>query len=94
MAGKTKTIGEQRGEKIVRFLSRLPDETLMAVIVGALVAKRPDPLESILNIAQLLSTLTEVLNDSGKVTITETFRCLADMIERPMLQARIARSWN
>ncbi len=94
MAGKSKTVEERRTEEIVLSLSRLSDETLMAIIVGALAAKRRDPIESILNIAQLLSTLTEVLNDSGRVTITDAFRSLADNAERPILLARIARSWN
>ena len=83
----------QLGEEVVRQLAKLSQAELLALTVAALIGKR-DPLEAIDSVSQLLSTLTQVVNDAGRLEIAEKFRDLADAAERPILQAHIAKNWN
>jgi hypothetical protein len=88
---------EQKAQELSEFLAQLPDHRLLAVAGNALLIKyRVDgPMEAILQLIMMASTLADaVADDDDKLKLIEQLRNIADEIEKPLLQARIERSWN
>ena len=57
----------QKGEDFVAFLSRLPDDQLLAICSGAMMRKHPDARDMIRYMLQLCSTLVATLDEDTQI---------------------------
>ena len=85
-------MNEQLGNDITTYLSKLKEEELMAVTLGAFIRKSKTPIDQIMNVASLLSAMADVVNEAGRITIIDELRNAADRLEEPIIRARIEKS--
>ena len=88
------TSADEQARELSTFLSHLPESTLLTITAGAMMQKHPNPSEMISSLLQLCSTLCTTLDDRAQTKTIGEFRNIADRLESPLLQARIARNWN
>ncbi|MCK1639104.1 hypothetical protein IVA95_16205 [Bradyrhizobium sp. 157] len=69
-------------------LAALPSAEFMVVIVNATIQRgEPAPMATIRSLADLIATMGITLSAHQRINVAETFRDVADKLERPLLDS-------
>ena len=86
-------MNEQLGDEVTTYLAKLPDETLMAITVGAfLIKSNANMADQFASICQLLGAMIDATDvEATKIEAIDQLRNMADVIERPIIRSRIEK---